>query len=338
MNKAKLGIISVIGSGYELVIRAFWIILIPVALDFYFWAGPRLSVQPLFDRLIMLMASATDLEPSFQQNFDDVRRTLSELGAHLNLFSLLVTDFLGLRILHVPSLKAFELPSDTPSAALTSAMTVIALDSGPRAALMGGALLALGLLIGAVYLTLIGDRLRAERDSRAFAGRVLIYWLRLGLFVGIVGAAYLILSLPFFVVLGVAAFINSGLALLVMLAGWTLSFWALFYMWFVAYALVMGNIGVRRAIWNSANVVQRNLLATFGLILISNIISLGMLLLWQTLESTAAGSVVAIAGNAFIGSGLVAAAMVFYQDRYRAWQESAASDQARMSALRRFVR
>jgi hypothetical protein len=185
-----------------------------------------------------------------------------------------------------------------------------------------------------LYLTLIADRVRlAVRPARRLPLRVLLLWLRLLAFVALLALFYLTAAVPFFLVLGIATLINVGLGVVVLIGGWLLSFWLLLYLWFAAYAMIIDGVGILRAIWYSVNVVQRNLLATFGLILLSNLIASGMFVLWQAFEGSWYGDLLAIAGNAFIGSGLVAAAFVFYQDRLRAWQDSAA--QNKLTAARR---
>ena len=329
MNKPKLGIIQILSLGYESVVRAAWVLLIPVLLDIFFWLGPRLSVRTLFERLVVLMARNGPPGQEFQQNFSDVRTFLSELGSSLNLFALLATDFMGFRFLPVPSLKGFELATSVPAGAATpftaQVNAVLPVDNLVVAVLLALILLVLGLLIGALYLTLIADRVRlAVRPVRSLPLRVLLLWLRLLAFVALLSLFFLIAGVPFFFVVGIGMVINAGLGVVLLVGGWLLSFWLLLYLWFAAYAMIIDGVGILRAIWYSANVVQRNLLATFGLILLSNLIASGMIVLWQLFEGSWYGDLIAIVGNAFIGSGLVAAAFVFYQDRLRAWQESAA--------------
>jgi hypothetical protein len=333
MNKPKLGIIQVLSLGYESVLRAAWVLLIPVVLDLFFWLGPHLSVRMLVERLLAAIARNGPPSPEFQQNLADVQAFLSEVGSSLNLFALLATDFMGLHFLPVPSLKGFELtPVATPGAA--PANPLLSLDDLVVAFVIALLLLALGLLIGAVYLNLIADRVRlATTPARPLLQRVLVHWLRLLAFVALLGLFYLIAGVPFLIAFGFASLIDVALGIVVLIVGWLLSFWLLLYLWFAAYAMIIDGVGVARAVWNSANVVQRNLLATFGLILLSNLIGSGMVVIWQLLEGSWYGDLLAIGGNAFIGSGLVAAAFVFYQDRLRAWQESAA--QSKLSAPHR---
>ncbi len=50
----------------------------------------------------------------------------------------------------------------------------------------------------------------------------------------------------------------------------------------------------------------------------------GMTLLWQRLSQGTWWTWIAIVGNAYIGTSLVTASLLFYQDRYTRWQEALA--------------
>ncbi len=321
MNRPKLSVLNALGLGYEAVARALWVLLVPVALDFFFWLGPHISIHTLFERIIIVMGQ-TALDPDLQQNFDEVRRFLSDVGNNFNLFSLLATDFVGARVLPIPTLKAFELPQSSEQAlAQVGTANLIVLDSPAQVFVIAVVLLAVGLLIGALFMTLIADRVRTARDNlRPLPQRVLFTWLKLGLFVALLFGFYVVAGIPFMLAITLASFIHAALALLLLLFGWTATFWLLLFLAFVAYAMVLDGDGVLRAMWHSANVVRRNLLSTFGLIVLSNLILAGTSVIWQRFEVSWLGNAIAIIANAFVGSGLVAATFLFYQDRYEAWR------------------
>jgi len=188
-----MSVFNALGLGYEVVARALWVLIVPIALDFFFWLGPHISIHTLFERLIIAMGQ-TALDPEMQQNFDDLRRVLSEVGNNVNLFSLLATDFMGLRLLPTPTLKAFELPQTSEQAvAQVGGANLIVLDNPAFVLLVGLALLAVGLLIGAFFMTLIADRVRAHGGALPpLLRRVLLAWRKLGLCVALLLARSLI--------------------------------------------------------------------------------------------------------------------------------------------------
>ena len=337
MNRQKLGMIQILSLGFESVVRALWLLVIPVVLDLFFWLGPQLSVRTLFDRLVLTLARQDVSTPELRQILLEGRSSLTVVGKSLNLFALLATNFMGLRVLPVPSLKGFEPPlAAVPGAApvAVSNVPVLPVDNVLLAVLLAIVLLVIGLLVGSLYLTLIADRVRlAGAPARPLPLRVLMIWLRIVVFVVALALFYLVAAVPFSIVVAIGMAINISLGLVLVVGGWLLSFWLLLYLWFTVYAMVIDGVGILRAMWYSANVVQRNLLSTFLLILLSNLIASGMVVLWQIFEGSWYGDLLAIAGNAFIGSGLVAAAFVFYQDRLRAWREGAAA--GKLTAARR---
>jgi hypothetical protein len=98
--------------------------------------------------------------------------------------------------------------------------------------------------------------------------------------------------------------------------------WLSFYLAFLAAALVTSDVSIWRAIWNSFNVVLRNFWSTLWLFVLINLIGGGLTILWQRFSTGSWMTWIAIAGNAFIGSSLIAASLVFYQDRYQRWQQA----------------
>jgi hypothetical protein len=289
----------------------------------------------MFERLVADIAAASQSTPEFSQNMDEMRAALSAIGSSVNLFSLLATRFMGVQVLPIPSLKAFELPADLGGSLPAASGPVIAVNGALPVLLVSALLLAVGLLLGVIYLTLLADRVRVgQQPARPLPQRIIRHWLWLLIFVVLLIVASFFASIPFLLLAVVAYAFLPAVGALIMIAGLTVGYWILLYLWFVSYALVMNDIGIVRAIWYSANVVQRNLFPTFGLVVLSYIIMQGMLVVWQLFEVNTFGSLLAIAGNAFIGTGLVAASFFWYQDRLRAWQAQSGP----VTVVRRAVR
>jgi hypothetical protein len=91
-------------------------------------------------------------------------------------------------------------------------------------------------------------------------------------------------------------------------------------------ALALQDIGLVQAIWRSFNVVRRNLWATLGLILLSLVIQTGFAQIWQGLNTGSWQTLLGIIGNAYIGSGVMAAIMTFYLDRHERWRDEQRAD------------
>ena len=97
-----------------------------------------------------------------------------------------------------------------------------------------------------------------------------------------------------------------------------------FYLYFVVAGIVMDNLGIWPAIVRSVYLVRTNFWATLGFIVLSTLIGLGIaLLLAQLAQSATWLHVVAIFVNAYIGTGLALAFLVFYRSRLLKAQEAA---------------
>ncbi len=314
VERRELGVIDTLQAGFDTVTKHAWIISIPALLDLYFWLGPRLSMAPLAERLVPFLAPVPDAGAAYQEQLAQMRELLRSLGESYNLFSLLsqpllrVPSLMGGSELH-PSFIGGKVPTITLETPLGLLGTVLPL-------------ILLGVLFGCVYLDLIAGEIR-EQKAPLSARRILIYWLRM-ISLGILLVGLIII---FGMFSGVSIFIanvlNPTLGLILSLlwfsAGWLgagFSFFAIF----VIDAIILGEVGILRALWDSASVVRRNLWSSLGLFLLMTLIGGGLSLLWRRLGGNLLGTILGIVGNSYVGSSLAAASLIFYRDRYRTWQ------------------
>jgi hypothetical protein len=129
------------------------------------------------------------------------------------------------------------------------------------------------------------------------------------------------MGVPLFMVLLVIGAVSPALASLFGTIMIGLLAWVSFYGIFFIAALTVNSTSIWRAIWNSFNIVLRNFWATLGLFLLINLIGGGLTILWQQLSTGSWLTLVGIVGNAYIGTSLVTASLLFYRDRYTRWQE-----------------
>jgi hypothetical protein len=184
-------------------------------------------------------------------------------------------------------------------------------------------LTALGIVIGSFYIIAI-SRVLEEGTSpqlrdvwpRAlrFASRYGVFWLlKIGLLVA--------MGLPVLMLTSLLAVFSPGLASLFGTIILGLITWASFYGIFFVAALAMGELSIWRAIWSSFNVVLRNFWPTLGLFALINLIGGGLSILWHQLSHGSWLTLIGIVGNAYVGTGLVVASLLFYRDRYVHWRE-----------------
>jgi hypothetical protein len=233
------------------------------------------------------------------------------MGQETNLFSLLSSSLLGM-----PSYLAGGLPGGVSGSRMTwgqDGSTLVILALIPL-------LIAASLFLGSLYL---GTIAQITREGKVALGqlihRVWRYWGLILLFGALLTAVLSILGLPVIMISGLLAPISPAVAQFVLLGAGGLVLWMLFHLFFVPHAIVFSESGLLRAVWNSLIVVGRNFWSALGLIILMNLIKAGFTVVWDRVSINAPLTAVSIAGNAFIGTGLVAASIIFYRDRMEQW-------------------
>jgi hypothetical protein len=306
-----LGVIDSLSAGYRFLGWRFELIVIPVVLDLLLWLGPRFSIAPLFHQFSQYygqMATTEGVTPELGQMVNQLSTSIDDMGAGSNL----VGGFTSGSLLHVPSLPLAGNASPT-------AWTVM-ITSPVEALLWWGMFSLVGLLIGVIYLTLLARRLPIGSMASARSGKVMTaivhHWLQVVGFVILVGLGLLLLYLPVSFVIGMLMLVNPTLGSTAAAMAGGLTLVVFFYLYFVTAALIMDDVPLAMAIVRSARMVQDNFWPTLGFIVVSNLIGVGFALLLSQLAGLAPwGEVVAIVINAYIGTGISLALLVFYRSR-----------------------
>ena len=305
MGKASMGVIDAIAEGCFAVARRPYLLLLPVLLDLFYWVADRLTAAPLVEALIALLGRGGAADAA---TVDGLRA----LERDSDLFALLALGVQALLPLLEPGAVARPWPQGT-----------LDLGAWPLVVLIGLALALAGLFALALYLSGLGQLVRGEAfDLRRLAGRAPVYWLRLLGLIGIVVGALLLVGMPLLVLAGVLTVLGANpgplLLLLFVPVVWIYCFLAL-----APEAIVVSDAGPLRAIKLSVRVVRRNFWPVLGLLGATLLISQGFPVLWQALARQLPGVPLAIAGNAFLATGLTTAAMYFYRERVQALDERA---------------
>jgi hypothetical protein len=274
-----------------------------MVLDLYLWLGAQLSFAPLFrmlrDRIMALDASSLDAQQQerlfVQLQNTDMRGAL----AWLNWVPLALPDLLG-------SGSATGEHVIYVSNGLAMLATVLIIN-------------LLLLLVSGVFLTLLAAGVRGEpcpplcllrRTGRAVFG--------IGSYALIVLGVGGVVVLPLLIVVLAIAQISSVAVSLIAMGLFIIGFWVYTFLGFVVETMLIGDVGPLRAIVLSVRMVRHSLASALGLVLLTLVIIYGMGVVWSMLATTWWGVVLAIAGNAYIGSGLVAARMIFCRDHLAA--------------------
>jgi hypothetical protein len=300
-----LGIIDSLSTGFSAVAQKPVLLLIPLLLDLFLWLGPRLSINPIVPNLVSRLQGVTGETADnsavlFEQN-------VSEILDSYNLFSALSTWPLG-----TPSLLA---GNEIGTGPLGPPLTI---QVQAPVEFLGWliALVLTGLLVGSVYLGLIARWAGGNRTSiSSWIRCAWLQWARIVAFVSVVLVGMFLLSVPFFLTIEIVAMVAAPLASLALLGGIGFGMWGLFHLFFAAHGILLYGMSVRQAISSSVTMVRHYRPTSVGLLLVAVIISLGLNTIWNMPPSESWLRLVAIAGNAFVNTGLAMATFIFYRER-----------------------
>jgi hypothetical protein len=184
----------------------------------------------------------------------------------------------------------------------------------------------MSILIGSFCLSWLAQEARDEELDLVYtlrlAGRS---WLRLSVLLVTATLVLAALIVGMSLVYGLLAAVSptlAGLMFTAMALGlvW-LSVYAGIILFFTPRAMILDDVGVVRSVWSSLNVVHRNMLPVLFLVLLVSIIQTGLMYIWRLLAVSAVGTLAGILGNAYVSTGLVMGSLIFYRDRFVAWQE-----------------
>ena len=100
-----------------------------------------------------------------------------------------------------------------------------------------------------------------------------------------------------------------------LLAGVAIGMWGLFHLFFAAHGILLYEMGVVRAALSSVALVRQYRYSAVGLLLVAVVIGLGLTTVWNMPPSNSWMRLIAIIGNAFVNTGIVAATFVYYRER-----------------------
>lgn len=335
------GIIETLSAGFEAVAKRFWILLIPITLDLLLWLGPKVSLYPLIHRALEWMQAIAVSPPSSetlanaQQIWQqaNMAQLWEQFAQQFNLLSLLP----GFNIVTLLSLGWLDLPSLAVGGALpnplANVMPVAQFSSGLSILLLAVIILAGGLFLSVLYQGLIAQEVREEQPNlRYLLRRSWLYWRYLAR----VALGYLMLLVivgwPVMILTFVAGALSPVLMQFLFLLVSVALFWIALYLSLTPHGILLGEEKPLVALLTSVNLIQRNFGSAMFLLLLSRLIRLGLGFVWPLLTRTVPGTVIAIAGNAFVSAGLAAASFIFYRDRFTIWREQLAKAMAAANA------
>ena len=308
------GVIETLSAGFAAVNRQLWVLLLPVLLDVFLWLGPHVSYSPLvgpvvvnasdWTRQVALGPRRAVRNPDVINAVDQTRQWLIAQSDEVNGLEALTWGPLAL-----PSLAA--LPSASDDLAFVSGWV-------DGLALLVASV-SLGVLLGGWFYAGLAAASTGARGGPVEAGRgaprAVVDVIGL---VAVLIATGLLLGVPVLLLIGFTAIVSPPVAVLGGLLLFAAGLFATVHLFFAVDAVFVSRAGPLGAIQRSVGVVRRHLRPSVALILLTWLILAGMGRVWDVLASSLQspyGVGLAILGNAYIVSGLIAAGMIFYSQR-----------------------
>jgi hypothetical protein len=309
-----VSIIESLSAGYRFLLQRLELLLIPILLDLLLWFLPHLSIGPLFEQaagFYQEAAARAEMPGEMTTMAQQVASVLHEAGQNSNLLNLLF--WVSGSLFHLPSLLYVV---DTPRTIDPIVLTNLGETVG-----WGMLILFIGIAIGVLYLMLLTRHLPIGAGSKSWSWRQLPrsmarHWLQMILFLVLTVLFLIVVFVPISLAIAFLSLVSSGLTALLAFIFGGLTLVLFLYLYFVPAGLIMDELHLPRAIGQSFRLVRDNFWATLGLILLSDVISLGFSTILARLVSYQPfGTLTAIIVNAFIGSGLALGFLIFYRSR-----------------------
>lgn len=311
-EQKPLSVIDVLTAGFEIVRKRPWTMLVPILMDILIWLLPRISLADLLRPALTEWFNTGGLSPEAAASAEETRQMVTQAVNSFNLLGL-VSAALNSTV-RLPTLLALD--NGDIHGPINALAYTFQLQSGLLALVLFVPLFLLGLLPCAIFIEWIAQGVRPlEAAPRlAWVQRVAMLWLKLIVFAailaGVLLAAGLVLTLGQFLA-PANGDIGSFIAALVFV-GW---FWVAIYFFFTVSAMAVSEVGILEAIRRSVLIFRFHFWASLLLFGLTLLLYWGLSLVWHGLAVTPLGVLLGVAANAFIGTSLLAASMVFYQDR-----------------------
>ena len=310
-TRPVLGIIEALSAGLDAALRHPWLLLIPVLLDLFLWVGPRVQAPALYRSFEPALSQVTTTMTSSEARFaaQELSKAVEQFFTQYNLFAWLSAGLIGVPVVNGGIDATLKLVTG-------SLPTLWRVDSFDGYLLVFVLLTMVGLFISALFWIMLGNYVRGEPWQA-------VRWLRLSfelwkqlllLMIVVVGLAFISIFPLSMVMFTLSAF-SAGLASFVPLLYVAVAAWIVLMCMFTPHGLVLYHLPVSRAVSTSIMIVRANFTSAAGLAVIAIAISIGMGLIWEELAADSWLRLIAMAGNAIIGTGLIVASLLFYQNR-----------------------
>jgi hypothetical protein len=348
---SPLSIVDALTEGLGGAFARPWLIAIPAAIDLALWLAPRLTINNLVQRFLMIWEAFFRLglgasQPAAGDMVPAVREGMTQVGQGINLAEAITGSWLSMPsavaaiqsprltlisdVVMAPFGLGVKLKSVAPSPWQGPAIEI---NSFWVALLIVAGLWLCGQIIAAFFLRAAARKPVVARPEVEAAvvdpptphwrgvGGLLSLAARLALFSVLLAAVVFILYLPLGLAMLVVTSAGSGVAGMLFAVTGGMTLWALMWLltslFFVSESMVLDGQPFWASLWSSFRLTRRHALRAFGLVALINLILLGFRAVWGLLGQTPIGAIAAILGNAYLVTAMLLAVYTFYAELRR---------------------
>jgi len=298
-------IVTALITGFDAITNHIALIIFPIGLDLFIWLAPRLRLKNLIEAWMQVVLQPVAEMPEMVEIMSGAEEIWMMMAERFNLLITLRSYPVG-----IPSLMVSTLPLAIPG----GEPELLEISSVGGALLIAGLLSFLGLIVGALYFSMVA---RAAIDDEIKLAQRFREWPRVSIQVILLGLVWFILFL------GVSLPVSCGISLLALtgipvgpaavLVFGTLLLWIIFPLLFsphgIFYRFDNAWASIRRSIQITRLTLPNTALFFVSVMLMSQLFDM----LWRIPPENSWLTLIGIVGHAFIATGLLSASFVFYQ-------------------------
>jgi hypothetical protein len=296
------GVVVSIRAGFDAIASHIAAILLPLILDLWLWLGPRLSMERLFQPVLLDIRQMAKVSGLTEADIDKALEMYRTIFHEFNLFSILRTFPIG-----VTSLMMGRMPLKTP----LGIPAIIQVNTAESLLMIMFGLTLVGWLAGGLYFRWVSAIVATGQDNSGAAIHSIIQALLFSVIWAIVSFA---LGMPVLFIVYLLFAISPSLAQGIVLFLGFLSMWLVVPLFFSPHGIFVRKQNAFASIVGSLRMARFTLPSSSMFVLSIFLLGVGLNFLWSVPPEDSWMALVGIFGHAFVTTALLAASFIYYRD------------------------
>lgn len=326
------GVLDTIADAFSFIIERPRLMIVPLLVDIVIWLVLNVSVAPLADNIARFIETSGAADSDIAA--DGLRQLGGSIQASDSLSAFLPSVFSGIPLDTGVNILV-TLLSPNMGFGIDRALIYDAWEQGlfgdwtPGSAgliaLIGFVCLIGGTLLLALYRVPLARAIRGDTNGGLLPeiGKAWIHFIG---YLALMAFAGILALIPLFVASLVFLILGFNLIFVITMILFVFGGMASVYTLFMVDAMLLHRIGPIQAFSMSTQISRSYFGQVVRFAITSLLILLGALQLWSRMVESVPGLAIALIVNAFLGTAMTFASMLFYSDRFRQMQSQQASN------------